>query len=292
MAFKENMFKRNGIPVPIQALIISSNTKKPKKTLHYHDYFELLYGICGKSIVCLGTKEYSFCEGDLILVRSGEFHDATPDMGGGAYIVVKFLPSVLFAEGHTFSEYSYIRLLLQNNESKFFFTKAELSNTPIPIILPRIFSEWEAGDFGYELSMRADVTQTMLHVMRIWQKENPSLVRPPVTEAQEKLIQRALSHIDTRYADVTEEETALALGVSPAYLSRIFKKGMGTSFTAYATGLKLKEAERLLLGSDTSVTEIAEHVGFSTVAYFIASFRARYGITPAKYRKLLRDKQA
>jgi AraC-like DNA-binding protein len=67
---------------------------------------------------------------------------------------------------------------------------------------------------------------------------------------------------------------------------------MGTSFTAYATGLKLKEAERLLIGSDTSVTEIAEHVGFFTVAYFIASFRARYGITPAKYRKLLRDKQA
>lgn len=291
MPVKENMFQRNGVPVPIQALTIARSARKIKAPLHYHDYFEFLYGTSGKNIAYLGTKQYFFGEGDLVLVRSGEIHDATPTFEGGTYIVIKFLPSVLFAEGHTFSEYSYTRLLLQNSESKFFFTKEELSKTPIPTVLPRIVSEWEAGGFGYELSMRADVTQIMLHIMRIWQKENPALVRPPVTAAQEKLIQRALSHVETRYADATEEETALALGVSSAYLSRVFKKGMGISFTAYANALKLKEAEKLLLGTDTSVTEIAEHVGFSTVAYFISAFRTRYGITPAKYRKLLREKQ-
>lgn len=291
MAFKENIFQRNGVPVPIQALTITKNARKVKHPLHYHDYFEFLYGTSGKNIARLGTKQYFFGEGDLILVRNGEFHDAFPTLEGGSYIVIKFLPSVLFAEGHTFSEYSYTRLLLQNNESKFFFTKEELSKTPIPTVLPRIFSEWEAGEFGYELSMRADVTQIMLHIMRIWQKENPALVLPPVTAAQEKLIQRALSHIETHYADTTEEETATAIGVSSAYLSRTFKKGMGTSFTAYINALKLKEAEKQLLGSEDAITEIAERVGFSTVAYFIAAFRARYGYTPARYRRLLREKR-
>ena len=121
----------------------NKNKKKHESPLHYHDYFEFLYGVSGKNVAYLGTKEYFFGAGDLILVRAGEFHDAAPDAEGSSYIVIKFLPSVLFAEGHTASEYSYTRLLLQNNNGKFFFTKEELADTPIPTIPPRIFSEWE-----------------------------------------------------------------------------------------------------------------------------------------------------
>ena len=52
-------------------------------------------------------------------------------------------------------------------------------------------------------------------------------------------------------------------------------------------GDMVKEAEKLLHESDLSMTEIAEKVGFSTVAYFIATFRARYRLTPNQYRKFL-----
>lgn len=291
MAVEEKRFQRNGVPFPIHILLMEKSNRLPRLTLHYHDYFELLYGVSGENVAAIGTKEYLFGAGDLILIRNGQFHGAMPSSKGASYIVIKFLPSVLYAEGHTFIEYSYTRLLLQSTENKFFFSRETLAETPIPALPPRILSEWEAADFGYELSLRADITQIMLHIMRIWQKENPALALPPVSAAQGGLIQKALSYAEAHYTDLTEEGCAHALGVSPAYLSRVFKRGMGTSFTAYTTALKLKEAEKQLLGSEDAITEIAERIGFSTVAYFIAAFRTRYGYTPARYRRLLREKQ-
>ena len=59
------------------------------------------------------------------------------------------------------------------------------------------------------------------------------------------------------------------------------------TLSAYINRLKLREAERLLATGDTSVTEIAEAVGFSTVSYFISLFRSHHGVTPHKYRSQL-----
>jgi AraC-like DNA-binding protein len=65
---------------------------------------------------------------------------------------------------------------------------------------------------------------------------------------------------------------------------------MKISFSNYVTHVRLKESERLLLISDENVTDIAQAVGFSTSAYFIAKFREHYGITPYRYRFVWREK--
>jgi AraC-like DNA-binding protein len=287
MAIREEICIRDGVPMPIQCLYIK-NTRQTHKTMHYHDYAELLFGISGKANAYVGMECYPFDAGAMVLIRDGEFHDVTAVGETAEYIVVKFLPSVLHSAQQTFSEYVYTRLLLQKMDGgKTFFAAEELSDTAIPRLFHRLLSEWETARFGYELSLRADVTQIVLHIMRAWEAEAPTLAAVTASERQSTLIQRAITHVDAHYAEITEEGCARALGVSPAYLSRVFKRGMKTPFSAYVTGVKLKEAEKLLATSAFSMTEIAERVGFSTVAYFIASFRAVYGTTPARYRKLL-----
>ena len=155
MAIEEKRFYRNGVPMPIQCLLIqkaaSANPNAPM-TLHYHDYFELLYGVSGQSLVQIGTERMSLGVGDLVLVQNGAVHAAEPQISGSSYIVIKFLPSVLFAEGHTLSEYSYTRLFLQNAEETSFFAASELTETPIPSLFPRLYAEWAAGEFGPTIS--------------------------------------------------------------------------------------------------------------------------------------------
>ena len=63
---------------------------------------------------------------------------------------------------------------------------------------------------------------------------------------------------------------------------------MKKSFVSYVNEVKIREAERMLLSTDMSITEIGECVGFSTSAYFIANFRSQLGITPAQYRKKIK----
>lgn len=290
MAVKEKRAVRNGIPVPIQCITQRRKYDSPTNTLfHYHDYMELLYGVSGDTTAFVGTEVYSLVAGSMILVPSEVAHHVRAYGEESVHIVVKFSPSVLFSEEQTIAEYSYARLLLRATEmGKLFFTAEEISDLPLSALFSHIKSEWDNARFGYEFALRSDVIGIMLHIMRLWEKEKPTLSTLSVTEEQTHLLTQAISYIKENYRDFNEQTCAQMLGVSSAHLSRVFKKGMGgISFSNYLVGVKLKEAEKLLVSTDTPITEIALDVGFSTASHFISAFRKRYRMTPAHYRKFL-----
>lgn len=288
MSYYEKRYLRGGVPMPIQCIKIKQEKTRATK-LHYHDYTELLFGLSGCAITYIGTERYELCAGDLIIVHNYEPHDVKGNGKKCEYICIKFLPSILMTGDQTLTEYSYGLLLLQNAHSgKIFFHSDEMSDTPIAALFDNLVNEWYGEKFGYELSLRADVTSIFLHIIRKWQEQNPELADIAKSTVQSELLQKAITYINENFADMSEESCADALHVSTSYLSRVFKRGMRTSFCEYVNSVKLKEAERLLVSSDMSVTEISETIGFSSVSYFISAFRSRHGYTPAKYRKVFR----
>ena len=72
--------------------------------------------------------------------------------------------------------------------------------------------------------------------------------------------------------------------VSEEHLSRLFKKEMGITLTAYIADLRTKKAAELLKTSMLSVAEIAMYVGYPDSNYFVKVFKKRYGMTPSAYR--------
>ncbi len=80
-----------------------------------------------------------------------------------------------------------------------------------------------------------------------------------------------------------------AVGISPKYLSTLFKEETGGNFVAYVTQARLSEARHLVETSDLSIQEISRMVGFNTPAYFIRQFKSRFGVTPYEHRRLVRD---
>ena len=73
-------------------------------------------------------------------------------------------------------------------------------------------------------------------------------------------------------------------GLSPYYLSSLFQKSSGESITDYILSVRTKQAERYLLYSDLSVSDIAGLCGFSDAGYFTKRFRKTTGMTPESYR--------
>ncbi len=289
MPIYEKRYRRNGVPLPIQCIRMKRKAVHSAQELHYHDYTELLFGVSGCAMAYVGTECYPLTAGSMIIVHDQELHTVDGNGAESEYIVVKFLPSILFSEEQTLLEYTYARLLMQNvHDGKIFFEKGELEDTPIPELFYHMMEEWVGQVFAYELSLRADVMTVIMHIMRMWQQQNPDISDITVTAVQSELIQNAIEYIQAHFAELSEEECAHAMGVSASYFSRVFKKGMKTSFCSYLTQIKLKAAEKLLLSSENSMTDIAERVGFSTVSHFIASFRKRYRVSPAQYRRLLR----
>lgn len=289
MAFLEERYKRNGIEVPIQCIRAKKSALETQKHFHYHDYTELLFGLSGEVNAYVGNECYRLTEGDMLIIHNYDIHDVLGCGVESRYIVVKFLPSILFTQEQTLSEYSYALLLLQNTHTRQnFFTEKELSDTAIPSLFLRLWDEWSGERFGYELALRADVTVIFMHIMRKWREENPDLVKGLTVSGHSELLHRAISIIDTEYASITETECAARIGLSPSYFSRVFKSAMQMSFPDYVNRIRMRNAERLLLSGEVSITEISECVGFCSCAYFISCFRKTYGTTPAKYRKRLR----
>lgn len=290
MPFYELGKQKNNAPIPVEYLWLKPDVKGRNPRMHYHEYAELLFGVSGVARVTVGNTCYDLAPNTMALVYPGEPHDVIAVSAPCTYHVVKFLPNVLLAEENSYSEYAYPFLLMDSiRQKQIFFTEGELEHDELLQIFNRIKEEWLNQSFGYELSLRADVTRLCLYVMRLWQEKDPNLTEEFVLSGRGELMQKAVAYIREHYADLTEEATAEACGVSAAYLSRCFKRSMRVSFSVYVTRVRLKEAERLLLTTNESVTDVAQTVGFSTSAYFIAKFRECHGVTPHRYRMERRE---
>ena len=76
------------------------------------------------------------------------------------------------------------------------------------------------------------------------------------------------------------------------YLRKVFKKEMGLSPLEYMTGLRMKNAERLLStawNSGYAISEVAQMSGYENALYFSRVFRKYYGCSPSQFLKKQRE---
>ena len=98
-------------------------------------------------------------------------------------------------------------------------------------------------------------------------------------------VQDVVSFIRENYRrKLTLREMAATVNLSPWRLGHLFKTHMGTSPERFLTQVRLDKAKHLLDNSFLSVKEVMGEVGISDAGYFSRSFKAAYGVSPAKYR--------
>ena len=106
---------------------------------------------------------------------------------------------------------------------------------------------------------------------------------------------RKIAHI-TEYVEnhfrepLQLQDLADAFGVTSQYVSMLFQRKLGMSFTKYLLELRLREAYRLLLTTQSTITEISEASGFPNLKAFTTAFRARHGVSPRDFRKQNADR--
>lgn len=80
-------------------------------------------------------------------------------------------------------------------------------------------------------------------------------------------------------------EVAAVFGISPNYLSQLFKKYNDMGYNEYVTQCKIDEARRLLSSGNYKVYEVAETLGFESAFYFSKVFKKVVGIPPTDFMK-------
>ena len=98
-------------------------------------------------------------------------------------------------------------------------------------------------------------------------------------------LQNAVKYINENYSSTIKlEALAAQVGLNPTYLSTVFKKEMGTTFSAYVTEKRIQQAKHLLKNTNASLADIAMAVGLESQSYFSKLFKKHTGMTPSQYR--------
>jgi AraC-like DNA-binding protein len=113
---------------------------------------------------------------------------------------------------------------------------------------------------------------------------------PPEPRRSTVLAERIHSVQDYIYNHFAENITLGDLAkheyLSVYYLSRYIKQATGLSFQRWLSSVRSEFAEKLLISTDRTISQIALESGFASTKYLISNFKKWYGCTPSKYREL------
>jgi AraC-like DNA-binding protein len=84
--------------------------------------------------------------------------------------------------------------------------------------------------------------------------------------------------------DLTIDDMAQTAMFSKFHFTRMFRELTGTSPGRFLCALRLQEAKRLLVTTDSTVADISSQVGYSSVGTFSSRFKACVGLSPSMYR--------
>ena len=246
--------------------------------LHRHgDFFELTYAISGRACCRLGEDEFTVKENDLYLAFPHEEHDIVSDKAEPFryfYMTFAFRPES--GDRRYFEEASFRALRGEERVRRtpgFFSVFTEL------LTYADINSEYAREVMGLLVRL------AVLRIPPLYGQVSHTDYLPPAVDEKKDLAYTVLRYIDTHLTDLDEmSEIADRLGYSYAHLSRVFHEKMGVTVRQYFSNRKLDLAHEQLSTGETSITEIAAKLHYSSVYAFSRAYKARFGESPRATR--------
>lgn len=101
----------------------------------------------------------------------------------------------------------------------------------------------------------------------------------------ENIIQEAIYYINKNFnKNINLESVASHIHLTPQYFSRYFKSNTGMNFIDYISKVRIKEAKKLLVSTNKSISSISLNIGYIDPSYFSKVFIKYEGVSPHKYR--------
>lgn len=102
----------------------------------------------------------------------------------------------------------------------------------------------------------------------------------------DSVLNDAIKYINSNYSeDISLSLVAQEIHINKNYLSELFSKNLGKTFTQYLMELRMGKAAEFLRKTNIRVGDIGQIVGLNDINYFCRVFKSYFSLSPNQYRK-------
>lgn len=265
------------------SILLHINNEADNYTLHWHTAIELIMPIENVYTIVIGKVSYQLEEGDILFIPPGELHELiAPEKGVRRILLFDFsLINDLKGFSNIFTVLNQPHLINDINAHDILIQMQGLFS--------EITSEYQSKNTLKEAAIYALIIQMFVLMGRKYYNTENLFPDVKVNKQREyiKKFDLIFEYININYMEEISLETISDIaGFSKFHFSRLFKQFTDLSFYDYLNQRRVKEAEKLLLDPNLSITEIALRSGFSSISTFNRVFKSFKECTPTEFKNL------
>lgn len=255
--------------------------------MHTHSFSEIVTVLKGTALHVVGEQAYQIKAGDVFVIDRFSRHafDRVSDL-----MIINFS----YNEQHLLFDKEDLRLL--PGFTPLFLTAPKLRERNGSVGMLRLgtddllFVERAAEMIIGQTEQKGEGYETVIKLLfqAVIAFLSAQYARIESTASQNlELIANAFNYLEAHFSEeVTVEELAGCLSVSPRHLERLFQQYCKETPLEHLTELRMVEALRQLVYTGAPISEVAVRCGFSDPSYFSRVFKAHYQVSPRRYREL------
>lgn len=252
-----------------------------------HNFWELIYVNSGELDMTAGQAEIILGQGQLILLRPNEYHRFMVTRDHSSLFVTSFECSspelFLLCKGSITLNNAEKRLLssLCRESEQCYGPAMDSAN------LIQLCPQPNAPIAGVQM-IRLYLEQLFILLLRDEQQCIHGMRNGFITdeENQENLFKKIVSFMGMHLnGDLAFETVRAQFNMSATSLKNLFARQANMGVIEYYQRMRIDEARRLLRIGTMNISQISEHLGYSSIHTFSRQFKRLMGMSPTEYLK-------
>ncbi|MDR6549094.1 AraC family transcriptional regulator [Paenibacillus qinlingensis] len=240
------------------------------RTAPLEDY-DLWCALAGKGTMRINGIAYPIQKGACFLVHPGDQPEADQDPENRLTVV--FIHFTVEQEAAPYKDELLPERVIYLEEV---YELEQLLNQVLETKFKK--DEWTAQEFDC-------LMKQMLMKLYRSRKQAQGLPTSSVSKKQRQVVSQVMRRIqEDNGRSRPYEELAQLVGLTPGYLSKLFKQVTGISVKEYITHIRLQRAQYLLSQTSMNVSQVSETLGYSSIFLFSKQFKQHYGLPPSHFK--------
>jgi AraC-like DNA-binding protein len=251
------------------------------ETPHWHHALEICYCLSGKGVFYFNNRQYDITTGDIIIVNNVERHTSKSYRGDTCSNLFVFFNAATIEQ----IDFNLLRPFLFDRN---LFTHKISANLPVAGQIGRLILEMQDELASRRTAYGQIVKSLLFHIcsllLRHYHVEGDTTWHNIYNKYA--TLKTGLSFIHSHYHEnISLNEVAKAMSLSSSRARHLFKEVMGEGYKTYLTHYRVQTAQRLLIQTGLTITEIYEQCGFQSPSSFYREFHKITKATPLSYKK-------